>query len=194
MGRFHVTWDDGKSGVGSNYTVDKLALHEVRAGRHNASTVPRSLRVARSRCYTQEEGGAAEPENSDRENISGRDGDGDGGGVERGNDDVSGPDFAAAPGHRLRADQVAISQRYPIEGLSTDWTFDEYVAGVSIANADNIKSVSKHLNDTNYDFEFADLGDGNTGIVSLLHSVLIFCFANPDCGRRLVQRWILLFS
>jgi len=28
-------------------------------------------------------------------------------------------------------------------------------------------SVSKHLNDTHYDFEFADLGDGNTGIVSL---------------------------
>ena len=58
-------------------------------------------------------------------------------------------------------------QKTTIEGLSTDWTFDECVAGVSTANADNVKSVSKHLNDTHYDFEFADLGDGNTGIMSL---------------------------
>jgi len=41
------------------------------------------------------------------------------------------------------------------------------MAGVSTPKAENIKAVSKLLNATHFDFEFADLGDGNTGIVSL---------------------------
>ena len=112
-GRFHVTWDDGEAGFGSISGSGRMTLAPDGAGRHNLSPLPQSQRVTRSRRgvdAAQEEGDAAEPENSDRENISGGDGDEDDGGAEGGDDDVSGPDAAAAPGEKLRADQAAISQ------------------------------------------------------------------------------------
>ena len=112
-GRFRVRWDDGETGFGSFSGSGKMTLHSDGAGRHDLSPVPQRRRVARSGRgvdAAQEEGDAAEPENSDGENISGGDGDGDDGGAEGGDDDVSGPDAAAAPGEKLRADQAAISQ------------------------------------------------------------------------------------
>ena len=57
------------------------------AGRHNLSPLPQRRRVARSGRGVdapQEEGDAAEPENSDGENISVGDGDGDDGGADGG--------------------------------------------------------------------------------------------------------------
>jgi len=49
-------------------------------------------------------------------------------------------------------------QKVTIGGLSTDWTFDECVAGVSIPNAKNIKAVSKLLNATHFDLNSQILG------------------------------------
>ena len=73
-GRFHVTWDDGEAGFGSFSGSGKMTLATDGAGRHNLSPLPQRRRVARSGRgvdAAQEEGDAAEPENSDVENISG---------------------------------------------------------------------------------------------------------------------------
>ena len=131
-GRFSVRWDDGDTGFGSISGSEKMTLAPDGAGRHNLSPLPQSQRVTRSRRgvdAAQEEGDAAEPENSDVENISGGDGDGDDGSAEDGDDDVSGPDAAAAPGEKLRADQAAISL---LAGATVDakgviWTVVEFV-------------------------------------------------------------------
>ncbi len=63
------------------------------------------------------------------ENISGGDGVGDDSGAEGGDDDFSGPDAAAAPGQRLRADQAAISQLVgeTAEVKDVTWTVVEFV-------------------------------------------------------------------
>ena len=107
-GRFHVTWDDGGAWYGSISGSGRMTLAPYGVGGHNLSPLPQHRRVTRSQPGVdapQQEGDAAEPEKSDRENISGEDGDGDDGGTEGGDDDVSGPDAAAAPGGKLRADQ-----------------------------------------------------------------------------------------
>ena len=67
-GRFHVTWDDGEAGFGSISGSGRMPLAPYGAGRHNLSPLPQRRRVARSRRgvdAAQEEGDAAEPENSD---------------------------------------------------------------------------------------------------------------------------------
>ena len=115
------------------------------AGRHNLSPLPQRRRVARSRRgvdAAQEEGDAAEPENSDRENISGGDGDEDDGGAEGGDDDVSGPDAAAAPGEKLRADQAAISQLagQAVEVKDVKWTVVEFVGDHGEVASDVLQS------------------------------------------------------
>ena len=84
-GRFHVTWDDAEAGFGSISESGRMTLAPDSAGRHNLSPVPQRRRVTRPQPgvdAAQEGGDAAEPENSDRENISGGDGDGDDGGAE----------------------------------------------------------------------------------------------------------------
>jgi len=111
-GLYNVRWDDGALVDGCSKGQDRMKLHEDGAGRHVSSPLGRSSRVARSQPREdagEEEGDDAEPENSDRENISGGDGDGVDGIVEGGDDDVIGPDAAAAPGQRLRDDQAAIA-------------------------------------------------------------------------------------
>ena len=144
-GRFCVRWDDGETGVGSVSGPEKMTLHSDGAGRHNLSPLPQSQRGTRSQPGVdapQEEGDAAEPENSDRENISVGDGDGDDGGAEGGDDDVSGPDAAAAPGGKLRADQAAISQLAGDTLLVKDvtWTVVEFVGDLGEVDHDVLQS------------------------------------------------------
>ena len=115
------------------------------AGRHNLSPLPQSQRGTRSQPGAdapQEEGDAAEPENSDGENISVGDGDGDDGDAEGGDDDVSGPDAAAAPGGKLRADQAAISQLAGDTLLVKDvtWTVVEFVGDLGEVDHDVLQS------------------------------------------------------
>ena len=115
------------------------------AGRHNLSPLPQRRRVARSQPGVdapQEEGDAAEPENSDGENISVGDGDGDDGGADGGDDDVSGPDAAAAPGGKLQADQAEISQRAGETVLVKDvtWKVVEFVGDLGEVDHDVLQS------------------------------------------------------
>ena len=144
-GRFHVRWDDGGAGFGSFSGPGKMTLHSDDAGRHNLSPLPQSQRGTRSGRGVdapQEEGDAAEPDNSDGENISGGDGDGDDGGAEDGDDDVSGPDAAAAPGEKLRADQAAISQLAgkTEEVKDVTWTVVEFVGDLDEVASDVLQS------------------------------------------------------
>ena len=144
-GRFHVRWDDEGARVGSVSGPEKMTLHPDDAGRHNLSPLPQSQRGTRSQPGVdapQEEGDAAEPESSDHENISGGDGDGDDGGAEGGDDDVSGPDAAAAPGERLQADLAAISQpageTLLVKGVT--WTVAEGVSDLDEVAPDVLQS------------------------------------------------------
>ena len=122
-----------------------MTLHADGAGRHNLSPQSQSQRGTRSRRGVdapQEEGDAAEPENSDGKHISGGDGDGDDGGAEGGDDDVSGPDAATAPGEKLRADQAEISQLPGDTLLMKDvtWTVVEFVGDVGEVDHDVLQS------------------------------------------------------
>ena len=144
-GSFHVTRDDGEAGFGSISGSGRMTLDPDGAGRHNLSPLPQSQRGTRSQPGVdapQEEGDAAEPESSDHENISGGDGDGDDGGAEGGDDDVSGPDAAAAPGERLQADLAAISQpageTLLVKGVT--WTVAEGVSDLDEVAPDVLQS------------------------------------------------------
>ena len=52
-------------------------------------------------------------------------------------------------------------QKTTIEGLSTDWSFDECVAGVSIPNVNNVITVEKGDNSSQFDYQFATQGDSS---------------------------------
>jgi hypothetical protein len=48
-------------------------------------------------------------------------------------------------------------QRAPLHGLSTDWSYDECVAGVSVSKASTVTAVRKHHED-HFDYTFASGG------------------------------------
>jgi hypothetical protein len=50
-------------------------------------------------------------------------------------------------------------QKTTIDGLSTDWSFDECVAGVSSPNVDTVIPVEKSDNSYQFDYQFATQGD-----------------------------------
>ena len=50
-------------------------------------------------------------------------------------------------------------QKTTIEGLSTDWSYDECVAGVSSPNVDTVIPVEKSDNSSQFDYQFATQGD-----------------------------------
>ncbi|MDC1215571.1 hypothetical protein N8152_01955 [bacterium] len=50
-------------------------------------------------------------------------------------------------------------QKTTIDGLSTDWSFDECVAGVSSPNVDTVITVEKSDSSTQFDYRFATQGD-----------------------------------
>mmetsp|Transcript_760 Transcript_760/g.2548 ORF Transcript_760/g.2548 Transcript_760/m.2548 type:complete len:244 (-) Transcript_760:46-777(-) len=52
-------------------------------------------------------------------------------------------------------------QKTTIEGLSTDWSFDECVAGVSSPNVDTVIPVVKSDNSSQFDYQFATQGDSS---------------------------------
>ena len=57
-------------------------------------------------------------------------------------------------------------QKATIHGFSTDWGYDECVAGVVPPSADSVNAATKHLDATHFDYEFASDGDANKGVVS----------------------------
>ena len=69
-------------------------------------------------------------------------GDGDDGSAEDGDDDVSGPDAAAAPGEKLRADQAEISQLAgeTVEVKDVTWTVVEFVGDLDEVAPDVLQS------------------------------------------------------
>ena len=50
-------------------------------------------------------------------------------------------------------------QKTTIEGLSTDWSYDECLTGVSRPNVDTVIPVEKSDNSTQFDYRFATQGD-----------------------------------
>ncbi len=56
-------------------------------------------------------------------------------------------------------------QKTTIEGLTTDWSYDECVAGVSSPNTDTVFDVEKSDSSTQYDYQFATHGN-SSGILS----------------------------
>jgi len=52
-------------------------------------------------------------------------------------------------------------QKTIIEGLSTDWSYDECVASVSRPNTENVVTVEKSDNSSQFDYRFATQGDSS---------------------------------
>ena len=50
-------------------------------------------------------------------------------------------------------------QKTTIEGLSTDWSYDECLTGVSRPNVDTVSPVEKSDNSSQFDYQFATQGD-----------------------------------
>ena len=57
-------------------------------------------------------------------------------------------------------------QKAKIHDFSTDWGYDECVAGIVPPSADSVNAATKHLDATHFDYEFASDGDANKGVVS----------------------------
>ena len=65
-----------------------------------------------------------------------------------------------------RLDVCKPLQKATIHGFSTDWGYDECVAGIVPPSADSVNAATKHLAATHFDYEFASDGDANKGVVS----------------------------